>query len=69
MTTDFENSLLGKYNNFRQAQSSPTLFSQIEIIWEKTDGGLHSKQWYRHDPKTPYREGYHRVIHVSEPKR
>ena len=66
MTTDFENSLLGKYNNFRQAQSSPTLFSQIEIIWERIDGGLHSKQWYRHDPNVPYREGYHKAIHISD---
>lgn len=65
MTTDFEECLLGKYNNFRQAQSAPTLFSQIEILWEKIPGGLHSRQWYRHEKDHPYREGYHKVSHIS----
>lgn len=66
MTTDFEECLTGKYNNFRQAQSAPTLFSQIEILWEKIPGGLHSRQWYRRERDHPYREGYHKVIHVSD---
>ena len=66
MTTDFEECLTGKYNNFRQAQSAPTLFSQIEILWEKIPGGLQSRQWYRHESDHPYREGYHKVIHVSD---
>ena len=66
MITDFEQCLLGKYNNFQQAQSAPTLFSQIEILWGKIPGGLHSKQWRRRESHKPYREGYHKIVPITE---
>lgn len=68
MTTNFDYYLLGLYNNKKQAQSSPTLFPQVFILWEKTeDGFYHSKQWYRSEgPDNPYREGYHKLVEVSD---
>jgi len=67
MTTNFESYLLGLYNNRSQAQSHPTEFPQVFILWEKVDGGYHSKQWYKRDgPDKPYREKYHKLVEVSE---
>ena len=65
--TNFESYLLGLYNNRSQAQSHPTEFPQVYILWEKIVGGYHSKQWYRRDgPTKPYREKYHKLVEVSE---
>lgn len=64
--TKFESYLLGKYNNWKQAQSYPTIFSQVCILWEKIDGGYHSCQWYRRDPRNPYREKYHKIEVIDE---
>jgi hypothetical protein len=67
MMSNFETYLLGLYNNKRQAQSYPTEYSQVFILWEKIDGGYHSKQWYRRDGhEKPYREKYHKLVEVSE---
>lgn len=62
----FEKYLLGKYNNFKQAQSAPTIFAQVCIHWKKLDDGYHSKQWYRHQDNSPYREKYHKLKVVSD---
>ena len=63
LTTEFESYLLGLYNNKRQAQSFPTEFSQVFLLWEKVEGGYHSKQWKRSEgPDKPYREKYHRLV-------
>ena len=63
LTTEFESYLLGLYNNKRQAQSFPTEFSQVFLLWEKIEGGYHSKQWKRSEgPLKPYREKYHRIL-------
>lgn len=68
MTTNFESYLLGLYNNKKQAQSSPTLYSQVFISWSKSeDGFYHSKQWYRSDGEdNPYRVGNHKLVEVSD---
>ncbi|AFD02629.1 antenna protein [Synechococcus phage S-MbCM6] len=67
MKTNFESYLLGLYNNKSQAQSHPTEYSQVYILWERVDGGYHSKQWYRKDGEDkPYREKYHKIVEVSE---
>lgn len=68
MKIDFDSYLLGFYNNKTQAQSSPTLYSQVYVLWEvMSDGFYHSKQWYRTDgPDQPYREGYHKKERVSD---
>ena len=65
-TTKFESYLLGKYNNWHQAQTYPSRFSQVCIVWEKVSNGYHSKQWYRHEPHMPYRERNHKIRVVSE---
>ena len=63
LTTEFESCLLGLYNNKRQAQSFPTEFSQVFLLWEKIEGGYHSKQWKRSEGEDkPYREKYHRMV-------
>jgi hypothetical protein len=63
LTIEFETYLLGFYNNKRQAQSFPTEFSQVFLLWEKIEGGYHSKQWKRSEgPDKPYREKYHKMV-------
>ena len=64
--TNFESYLLGYYDNWQQAQSNPTAFSQVCVIWEKVEGGYHSKQWYRRESHKPYRERYHKVRVIDE---
>ena len=67
MITNFEEYLLGLYNNKQQAQSHPTEYSQVFVLWEKIDGGYHSKNYYRCDgPDKPYRERYHKIVELSE---
>lgn len=64
---DFESYLLGLYTNKRQAQSYPTQFPQVYVLWEKMGEGYHSKQWYRRDGSNkPYREKYHKLVKVSD---
>lgn len=59
--------ILGHWSNRYQAQSQPTKYSTVEILWEKIDGGYHSKNYYRCDgPENPYRERYHRAVPISD---
>ena len=62
----FENYLLGHWTNVSQAQSDPIMFSSVELVWELIDGGLHSKNFYRKSPNTPYRERYHKINRISD---
>ena len=65
MTID--NYLLGHWSNRFQAQSSPHQYSTVEIEWKLTEGGYHSKNYYRSDgPNKPYRERYHKKVQVSD---
>ena len=67
MMTNFEEYLLGLYDNKTQAQSHPTEFAQVYILWEKIEGGYHSKNYYRSDgPSKPYRERYHKLVEIDE---
>tara|TARA_Y100000004_G_scaffold37246_1_gene39971 strand:- start:1038 stop:1508 length:471 start_codon:yes stop_codon:yes gene_type:complete len=67
MTTNFESYLLGHYCNKSQAQSNPTEYSSVCILWEKIDGGYRSRNYYRVDGlDKPYRHRKHKVVEVSE---
>jgi hypothetical protein len=67
MKTNFEDYLLGLYDNIQQAQSYPTEFAQVYILWEKIDDGYHSKQWYRRDGASkPYRERNYKITEISD---
>ena len=58
--------IIGHWTNRYQAQSLPHHFSTVETIWEKVDGGYHSKNFYRRDgANKPYRERYHKVNVIS----
>ncbi len=59
--------ILGHWSNKFQAQSAPHHFSTVEILWQRVDGGYHSKNYFRSDgPDKPYRERYHKTITVSD---
>ena len=67
MTSDFEEYLLGNYNNIRQAQSNPTVYAQLCVSWEEIDGGYRSKNYYRRDgPNKPYRQRNHKIVEISD---
>ena len=59
--------LIGHWSNRYQAQSNPHSYSQVEVIWEAVEGGLHSKNFYRKDgPANPYRERFHKINVIDE---
>ena len=41
--------IIGHWTNRYQAQSAPHYFSTVETVWEKVEGGYHSKNFYRRD--------------------
>ena len=58
--------IIGHWTNRYQAQSAPHHFSTVETVWEKVEGGYHSKNFYRRDgANKPYRERYHKVNVIS----
>lgn len=66
-STKIDRYLLGHWTNKRQAQNAPHQFSQIETIWEKIDGGYHSKTFYSSNGEhNPYRERYHKAVVISD---
>ena len=59
--------IIGHWTNRYQAQSAPHHFSTVETVWEKVEGGYHSKNFYRRDgANKPYRERYHKIDIISE---
>ena len=62
----FENYLLGHWTNVSQAQSDPIMYSSVELVWDRIDGGLHSRNFYRKTPYSPYRERYHKINRISD---
>ena len=66
MTTNFETYLLGLYDNKSQAQSHPTEFAQVCILWERIEGGYRSRNFYKKDGlDNPYRMRHHKIVEVS----
>ena len=61
-----EDYLLGHWSNKFQAQSSPHLYSSVESKWERVEGGLYSKNYFRRTPNDPYRERYHKIVSLSD---
>lgn len=59
LQNDFLNMLVKHWDNFQQAQSSPSHFAHIHYLWYWEDGFLRSKQWYDWSGEV-YRERVHR---------
>ena len=51
MIEEFVSKLAGKYNNLKQAQSSPRDHSHVHIVWTnlRDEGRMTIKQWYDHE--------------------
>lgn len=58
--------LIGQWDNLRQAQSKPTVFSHVRLCYELTmDDHIHVTQTYVHDGYV-YRERYHDLVCYSD---
>ena len=68
MIEEFISKLTGKYNNLRQAQSSPRDHSHVHIRWKNLgDSKMTIKQWYDHDGESnPYRTRCHQVLQKDD---
>lgn len=64
MIEEFISKLQGKYNNWKQAASSPRDHSHVHAVWENLkDNKMSIKQWYDYEGENnPYRFRYHKVI-------
>lgn len=62
-----EDYLLGHWTNRHQAQSNPSEFVTVEIIWKRHEQGLQSCNYKRCDgPSMPYRKKNHKVVQLSD---
>ena len=64
----FENDLLGHYTNKRQAQSYPTDWAYIHVLFEKLPNGK-IESWSWHDylgKKKAYRRSIHKLIESDD---
>ena len=62
-----EDYLLGHWTNRYQAQSDPTNFASVEIIWKAIDGGFESMNFKRsRGPEDPYRKKRHKLEYISD---
>lgn len=58
--------LIGKWDNLRQAQSQPTVYSHVQLTYDlNEDGTIHVVQKYMYDGKI-YRERYHDLVYFSD---
>ena len=63
----FEDYLLGHWTNRRQAQSDPTNWASVEIVWKPFEDGFQSMNYKRSEgPENPYRKKNHKILHVSD---
>ncbi len=65
MIEEFVSKLSGKYNNLKQAQSSPRDHSHVHIEWTnlRDEGRMTIKQWYDYEGESnPYRARCHKVL-------
>ena len=62
-----EDYIIGHWSNRSQAQSNPTTFASVEIVWKKIDGGFESMNYKRsRGPEDPYRKKRHKLVQVSD---
>ena len=68
MIEEFISKLTGKYNNLKQAQSSPRDHAHVHIRWENLgDNKMTIKQWYEHEGEAnPYRARCHKVLQKDD---
>lgn len=64
MIQDFVSKLKGKYNNWKQASSSPRDYMHVHILWDQIgENELTIRQWYDYEGKdNPYRTRWHKVV-------
>ena len=64
---NIEDYLLGHWTNRYQAQSNPTSFASVEIVWKKVDDGYESMNYKRvNGPDDPYRRKRHKIRYISD---
>ena len=64
---NIEDYLLGHWTNRYQAQSNPTNFASVEIVWKKVDDGYESMNYKRvNGPDDPYRRKRHKIRYISD---
>jgi hypothetical protein len=62
-----EDYLLGHWTNRYQAQSDPTNFASVEIVWKRVDDGFESMNYKRvNGPDDPYRRKRHKIRYISD---
>ena len=62
-----EDYLLGHWTNRAQAQSNPTVFASVEIVWKRVDDGFESMNYKRaNGPNDPYRRKRHKIKYLSD---
>ena len=62
-----EDYLLGHWTNRYQAQSDPTNWVSVEIIWKEHEEGYQSCNYKRCDgPDNPYRRKNHKMVYLSD---
>ena len=62
-----EDYIIGHWSNKAQAQSNPTTFASVEIVWKEIDGGFESMNYKRSlGPEEPYRRKRHKLEYVSD---
>lgn len=62
-----EDYLLGHWSNKAQAQSNPTVFASVEIVWKRVDDGFESMNYKRvNGPNDPYRRKRHKIRYISD---
>jgi len=62
-----EDCLLGHWTNKHQAQSDPTNWVSVEVVWKKHEEGYQSCNYKRRDgPDFPYRKKNHKFVYLSD---
>ena len=62
-----EDCLLGHWTNKHQAQSDPTNWVSVEVVWKKHEEGYQSFNYKRRDgPDFPYRKKNHKFVYLSD---
>ena len=62
-----EDCLMGHWTNKHQAQSDPTNWVTVEIIWKSHEKGFQSMNFKRCDgPGNPYRKKNHKFLYLSD---
>ncbi|AET72655.1 chromophore lyase [Synechococcus phage S-CAM8] len=64
-----EDYLIGHWTNKHQAQSNPSSYVTVEIVWKIHEEGFQSINYKRCDgPSDPYRKKNHKILYLSDTK-